>query len=338
MLSGLAVVLLALAGCTSSEPAPVEITSESSAGSPSPSPTASTGAATSDSPSPASPTPAPPTPLSGQELAGLLVDGLNLVLSAPQEVEARPAVRQQWNALTVPDSDAAKYFDEVVAAWWSDFVMRGDAVGEAMAEPVVDGDTATATICVSVAAQRVGAPSDDPLANATSDANHVPYEVTAKWVDQWLLAEVTPPQTVEGALTAQDYCVPPTITQAVTANWEGYMAAYDQAVAEGGSPEAIAEAVKWLSEPLATTVADSLSSEREQGAAGEAQNLLIHRADRDSAVGSWCRPGGEGLPIPTAWEGRWVVADGNWLLADSSLALDASEATGEFPEEAQRCF
>ena len=191
------------------------------------------------------------------------------------------------------------------------------------------GQEASAELCVLQATELVDLSTGEVVEGAPqqTDTRYLQIDVAyTHAAGAWLIDEL--PGLEEGR---PDDCVPPTIAQAVQANWEAHEQAVAEwidasfAVEERGSLEPLVTEARW-EEIEATEPQESTGRVR-----GDiAYDLELLSATRTEVVGEWCLDGNRDPDATTLRNGelvdndtrsfirgRWRFEDGEWLRAEN---------------------
>lgn len=192
------------------------------------------------------------------------------------------------------------------------------------------GQQASAELCVLQETEPVDLSTGEAAegAPAQPDARYLRIEVAYTYAEGDWLIDGLPGLQADGL---PDDCVPPSIAQAVQANWE----AHEQAVAEWIDASFAVEARTAL-EPLVTEARwqeiEATEPEEPTGRVrGDiAYDLELLSATRTEVAGEWCLDGNRDPDATTLRNGelvdndtrslvraRWQLEDGEWLLAEN---------------------
>ncbi len=192
------------------------------------------------------------------------------------------------------------------------------------------GAQASAALCVLQEAEPVEVSTGEPAEGAPEqpEARYLRIEVAYAYAeDDWLIEEL--PGLEHDGLP--DDCVPPTIVQAVHANWERYVEALAGWIDTSFAVEARAPL-----EPLVTDARwEEIEATEPQEPTGWVQgeiayDLELLSATRTEVAGEWCLDGSRDPDATTLrngelvdnatrslLRGRWRLENGDWLRAEN---------------------
>lgn len=215
------------------------------------------------------------------------------------------------------------------------------------------GEQASAELCVLQETEPVDLATDEPAdgAPAQPEARHFRIAVTYTHADgDWLIDELP---GLEGDGPPDD-CVPPSIAEAVQANWE----AHDEA-GRGWIDSGLAIEERAALEPLVTDARwQEIEATEPEEPTGRVRGDIVYdlellSATRTEVVGEWCIDGNRdpeattvrnGAVVPNEdrllTRGRWQLENGEWLVAvydESEGDRTILEGTVDAPE-GHRCL
>ena len=229
----------------------------------------------------------------------------------------------------------------------------GEVVDAEVLELRDAGQQATGELCVLQETEPVELSTGEPAAGtpAQSDARYLRIEVNYAYADDGWLIDELPGLEDDGR---PDDCVPPSIAQAVQANWEAHDEAGRRWIDSGFAIEERAAL-----EPLVTEARwAEIEAIEPAEPAGRVRGDIVYglellSATRTEVVGEWCIDGsrdpdattisnGEVVPNEDRLltRGRWQLENGEWLVAmydESEGDQTILEGTVDAPE-GHRCL
>lgn len=303
-----------------------------------------TGSAPTADPKPTSNLPA----FDEQAAADLFGAWRDVIHGLPPTPAAEVDIEGAGEGIVVPDSPAAATIASALQRAVDTGVLdRGNVHTEVLGLQTTGDNTKQATVCVSLDVEFTDLETGEPTQSDVSiPTDYQRVEATYQLVDgTWLLEEAT------GANPQN--CVPPSIAQAVEANWEAFVAANVDWARHGAPGDDIGKLAD-----LTTVEQQEAYRSRpglEPGAHSEREgldyDLQLYQATPARVEGNWCfdparnpeaglyEAGGTFTPMTDLAvrryeEAVWELVDGAWLLArQETIRPDHPDA----PEN-HRCF